>query len=279
MKETMSLAEEPYMVVIKQYFRLIMGLRLLLFLSILVLASGACNKQTIEEVEPDLGYDYFPLTVGKYWIYESDSILYDPVANGTEVILIKTYIKEEIIDTILDNSGETLYTIERSERQDLNAPWEVKRQLWLSRNERQAFRNEDNLRFINLVFPPEVGTSWDGNLFFDETLIVSIAGESIEMFKSWFYEIRRRGEAFDEEGLTFPDVLEVSMADNENLIERRFAREIYAKDIGLVYRELLILDTQCEVCCNLDFAVCEGIPWEQKAEKGFILRQKIIEYN
>jgi hypothetical protein len=250
------------------------------FLSLIFIGlTFACDKQTLEEIDPDLGYEYFPLEVGKYLEYEADSIIYDPSAGGTEVLVSKTLVREEIIDTLRSNAGDLRFIVERSERADSTQAWEVKRQLWLSRAETQAIRNEDNLQFISMVFPIKQGVEWNGNLFFDESLIIPVAGESIEMFKSWSYEFRRHGESFNEEGLSFPDVVEVSMADNENLIERRFAREIYARDIGLVYRELLILDTQCEVCCNNDFALCESLPWEQKAEKGFILRQRITDYN
>ena len=239
----------------------------------------SCNKQTVEDFDVDFGYDYFPLEVGKYLIYESDSIIYDPIAEGTEVLITKTFVKEAITDTVVDNSGNTWYRVERSDRKDPEDSWVLKRILWLSRTESQALRNEDNLRFISMIFPAQEGVQWDGNAFFDETLIIPVAGESVEMYKSWSYEILSVGAAFEEEGLSFPDVIEVSMADNENLIERRFAREAYARGIGLVFRELLILDTQCQVCCNGDFALCEGIPWENKAEKGFILRQKLIDYN
>ena len=129
--------------------------------------------------------------------------------------------------------------------------------------------------FISLVFPVEENVQWDGNQFFDPGLIISVAGESIEMYKSWGYEIQSVGNTYTLDDQTFPDVVEVSMADNENLIERRFAHEVYAKDIGLIYREMLILDTQCETCCNGDFASCEAIDWEVKAEKGLRLTTAI----
>ena len=44
------------------------------------------------------------------------------------------------------------------------------------------------------------------------------------------------------------------------------------KNVGLIFKEMKILDTQCIIDC-------EGQPWEQKAEKGFILRMEIISHN
>ena len=113
----------------------------------------SCNKQTVEDFDVDFGYDYFPLEVGKYLIYESDSIIYDPIAEGTEVLITKTFVKEAITDTVVDNSGNTWYTVERSERKDPEGSWVLKRILWLSRTESQALRNEDNLRLISMIFP------------------------------------------------------------------------------------------------------------------------------
>jgi hypothetical protein len=67
-------------------------------------------------------------------------------------------------------------------------------------------------------------------------------------------------------------VVTVQNADSENLIELRLAHEKYARGVGLVYRELWILDTQC-------IEDCIGMTWEQKAEKGFILKQTLIDHN
>ena len=70
-----------------------------------------------------------------------------------------------------------------------------------------------------------------------------------------------------------------SIKNNQsNPFERRLVREKYAKEVGLVAREMFIFDSDY---CNeepvpLD---CETIAWEDKAEKGFILRQVIIDFN
>ena len=57
-----------------------------------------------------------------------------------------------------------------------------------------------------------------------------------------------------------------------NLIELREAIEKYARNVGLIEKQMRILDTQCII-------ECEGEPWEVKAEKGFILKQRILEFN
>jgi hypothetical protein len=66
--------------------------------------------------------------------------------------------------------------------------------------------------------------------------------------------------------------------DETNAIERRLSRVKYAKHIGVVYRELWILDSQ--YCNQIPApADCLTKPWVEKAEKGYILRQVITGYN
>jgi hypothetical protein len=72
--------------------------------------------------------------------------------------------------------------------------------------------------------------------------------------------------------LQFDKVAIVLLTDDgeENTIERRYALEKYARGVGLIYKEYEILDSQCSTCTE---------PWSEKAEKGFILKQTLIEYN
>ena len=123
-----------------------------------------------------------------------------------------------------------------------------------------------------MVFPLKQGLDWDGNQYIDITTIIPIAGESVEVFKSWSYEALTIGEAETNGDYNFEEVATISQADSENLIELRQSQEKYSKNVGLVYREMKILDTQCII-------ECENMIWEDKAEKGFILKQEINDFN
>ncbi len=230
----------------------------------------AC-KETPDNYKPDFGYEYYPLEIGKYWVYSVDSTIYDPTGDSL-VTQSHSLVKEIITDTISDNIGNALYKIEHFERQADTLPWQVTKVLTQSIIDNKGLRTEDNLRFIKLPFPVKENDQWDGNAFFDPLLIVTVAGESIQMFKSWFYKIEQINEQEVIGNYTFPSVATVRQADDENLIELRISREKYAKGVGLVYREMWILDTQC-------IEPCIGKTWEEKAEKGFILKQTIIDYN
>src|SRR5690606_24012329 len=101
---------------------------------------------------------------------------------------------------------------------------------------------EENLRFIKMVFPLREGVEWNGNKHIDVTTIIPIAGESVEVFKSWSYEALSVGETEIIGDFVFDEVATLSQADSENLIELRYSQEKYAKNIGLVYREMKILE-------------------------------------
>ena len=72
---------------------------------------------------------------------------------------------------------------------------------------------------------------------------------------------------------TYDDVSLVEGADYENLLNRRLSLEAYARGIGLVYRELEVFETQCQICCGGDTGTCLDLSWREKAEGGFIIRQ------
>ncbi len=231
---------------------------------------ASCEKQVTEDFEIDYGFDYFPLEIGRYKVYAVDSVIYDPSNSGTFIDTISLFIREEIIDTFYDSSNELNYVLERSQRYEITAPWSVTDTWYALRDSQKAVLTEENLRFVKLTFPVKQFNTWDGNSSFDPGLIVDVRGETIEMFKNWSYEVIEIPDTETIGSYNFEKVAHILQADDENLIEKRYAIEKYASGIGLVYRELKILDTQ-----NINPA----LPWEEKAEKGFILYQQLIEYN
>ncbi|MBK9013791.1 MAG: hypothetical protein IPM82_06715 [Saprospiraceae bacterium] len=207
------------------------NIRFLIVPCLLAALFFAACKETPDDYETDLGLDYFPLQVGKFIEYEVDSTIYDP--NGdTTVSGSKTFVREEIIDTLTDNNGNVLYKIEHFERVADSLSWGIKKVLTASIQDNQAIRMEDNLRFIKLTFPVKKGNSWNGNVHFDEGLIVTVAGETLEMFKGWSYRTQQVNEPATVGGFQFDETTTVEEADNENLIELRKSSAIYAKGIG-----------------------------------------------
>lgn len=231
---------------------------------------ASCEKHVTEDYNIDYGLDYYPLEVGKYKVYMVDSVIYDPTNTGTFIDTVSVFIKEEVVDTFYDSGNALNYVLERSQKYVPGDPWTISDRWYALRDSQKVILTEENQRFVKLTFPVKQYNTWDGNSFIDPGLIVDIRGESIEMFKNWYYEVT---ELIDNEtigSIDFSNIAHITAADDENLIEKRYVIEKYARGIGLIYKELKILDTQ-----NINPA----LSWEEKAEKGFILRQYLIEYN
>jgi hypothetical protein len=241
-----------------------------------------CSKlpeQPFVPVRPEEQHPYFPLNIGKYIEYTADSIVYDFAPGGNTLRdSSRTWVREEIRDTFLDNNNQLVYRMERFERSSPVQAWQLKAVYAAIRTTNQAIRIEQNQRFLKLVFPFDSRTSWDGNLWIDQYQEIEIAGERIRPFVNWNYDV----DALDIPEMigpfSFDSVLVVTEVDETNAIERRLSRSKYAKHIGLVCREQWILDSQY---CNQipPPGDCLSKPWTEKAEVGYILRQVIVGYN
>jgi hypothetical protein len=250
----------------------------LLSLAFFLLLTAACEENREDIPEIDFKYDYYPLEIGRSWTYQVDSLTFDPAIGGTALDSFRTYLREVIVDTISSINGNTIYRVEQFYRRHDSLPWNISKVLTMEQTERQALRTEDNLKFVKMPFPFRKGDRWDGNAFFDPFLFVEIRGELVQMFKEWDYRVIEANQESTIGGLTFEEVATFQNADTENKLERRFAQEKYARGIGLVYRALLIADTQCQVCCANDPDLCDTLSWRDKAEKGLIIRQELIQY-
>ena len=239
---------------------------------VLSLFLTACGKNETESL-PDLAKDYFPLQIGKTLIYDIDTVIYDPQPGNTvQIDTFRWQIKEVFTDTFKDITGLLTYKIERSERRrGSTANFEVKKIFTAALSDNEALRTEDNLKFIKFQRFFGERTTWDGNVYCDQSLIIEVAGERMGLFsKKWNYEILSLGKAEKIGTKDFTDVLTVrAQSDTRILTEKRYNLEKYAKGVGLVYKEQHILDTQ-----KLD----ASIAWEKKAERGYIVKQTILSF-
>ena len=242
-----------------------MKISLLYFICCLFLFS--CHKNETETLTL-IGKEYYPLVIGKTLTYNLDSIIYDPIlTGGVKIDTTHWQIREVVKDTFKDNEGVLQYKIDRFERVRGTLNWKTAKVVTAAFTSIYALRQEDNLCFIKFPLAFGENTTWNGAAFNDSTKII-IAGETLDLFsKKWTSTIVSFGKKETIGTQSFDDVLTVlSQIDPKILTEKRFVLEKYAKNVGLVYREYHVLDTQ-----KLDAAVA----WEKKAEKGAIIKQFI----
>lgn len=244
---------------------------IIVFFNLMALLSVGCGKNETETL-PQKGKLYYPLNLGKEIVYDVDSIIYDPQPNG--FIQIDTYrwqIREVLKDTFKDNAGLTQYRIERYSRFRGVQNWVLENVVTSAITEQYVLRTENNLRYIKFPTVFGVNTKWDGNIFIDPAVKIMVAGESIDLFPNkWTYQVESLDKAEKIGDKSFENVMTVLAQTNPGILnEKRYTLEKYAKDVGLIYREQKILDTQ---------KIDAGKAWEKKGEKGFILVQKVISF-
>lgn len=249
-----------------------MNMRPIIYSLFALVLFAACSKNTFEDVDDSgLDYDYFPLSLGKTWTYQMDSIVYDPEPGGTVVDTIRQQVRLFLADTFRDGENRLTYRVDRFLRNADTSSWEIHDVWSVVRDEGRLIWTEENIPFVKLTFPPKLGQVWEGNALIDEDQVrISVRSEILDMFKFWNdYRITAFGENLKLNGKEYSDVLTVLQADREILIEKRYSEEKYAKGVGLIYKKLEVLDTQ---------DTNTGVSFYNRAERGFILELKLLSH-
>ncbi|MEL6968852.1 MAG: hypothetical protein AAFZ63_13700 [Bacteroidota bacterium] len=247
-----------------------------LTLSFVMLFALACDEETAEPRQ-DKGFDYFPIAIGQEWNYEMDSIVLRPQVGGVLYDSVLLDVRETIVDTVRDLQEQLWFRGERYDRRADSTEWRFRQTFLLRTDDGRALRREDNLEFVKMVFPLRDDQNWDGHASFNQYREIEVGGQPIQIFADWNYRYRQTEGSATFENLVFDDIALVEGADYENLLNRRLSLEAYARGVGLVYRELEVFETQCQVCCSGDTGTCLDLPWTEKAEGGFIIKQRLVQ--
>ncbi len=226
-------------------------LMVIMFLGIVV---SSCHKENTNPEQFFTGKSYFPLETGNEIIYQITEINIDKASAIYDTTVYQ--IKERVDSVFTDASGKTAYRIERYYRSDSTVQWVIK-DVWSAQvNELNAQKVEENLRYIKLVFPAEMGQVWDGNAYND--------------LDEQDYQIVSTNVPGTINEMVFDSVLTVEQQNEESLISKKYAVEKFANGIGLVYKEITDLYSQS--------MIGSGIPIEQRVDEGEIYKQEVIGY-
>jgi len=186
----------------------------------LAVAFAGCNKDEPEAV--DLGYGYFPRTVGTWIEYQVDSSWRDEELGLADTVSYR--LKEKVVEAYIDPAGRTAYRIHRF---ILNADdqWVI-RDVWTSiADGYYAEVTEENIRRLKMSFPVDNGRKWDLNIYNTE--------DELEV------AFRNEGESWTGPTMVFPNTALGKNSVPANLVIRRDWEERYAEGVGMVskYRE------------------------------------------
>ncbi|MGY6560647.1 MAG: hypothetical protein ACXITV_00930 [Luteibaculaceae bacterium] len=185
----------------------------------------SCEGNQVEDVILPMPNDYIALSVGDYRIYKVDSLFIDSLAGVRNRTV---FYQKEVADALLTTALESEFTnirINTFVSSSINGPWRIQRVGSHSFNTERLERQENNERFIRFQSPILESTRWDQNALNTRRREISR-----------FIQIE---EPYD----TFPKTITVEQLNNFNLIRIERAKEVYAPNLGLVFKQLDTLNT------------------------------------
>jgi len=213
---------------------------LITILAICFTLFNACKKET-EIFRSEKIKDYYPLKIGKYITYKLDSTVY---VNLSTVKEIHSYVIQDKIDaSITDNLGRPSYKVRRYIRSKTDSTkWNDLGSYLVTYDSTQLEVVQDNLRFIKLKEPIATGFNWKGNSY-----INTLTAPELQYLNYWDYEYEQVRRPFTINGISYTETITVNQ-QNDSLgspgnkkfyYEVIFSKEVYAKSIGLIYKEFL----------------------------------------
>jgi len=223
-----------------------------LFLLMAVVFTGFTSCESGNEaVYSDPGVSYYPVRKGLFQIYDVERTQYTLGVPNTVTYQLKTVV----VDSFLNSQNSYTYVMYRSMRSNESEEWQDL-DTWAIRSGRnETVVQIENLQSVNLKYPVRQGLIWDGNIY-------NSLGKNIYKIESV-----KTAETLGEN--TFDDCLTVEQENNDDYIvflDQR--KEIYARNIGLVYKDSTSLHF-----CNQP--ACIG---EQQIDRGVIYKQTIRSY-
>lgn len=229
-----------------------------------------CADPEPEPEAPAYPYAYYPLDTGKFIVYQVDSIIYNETfANDTT----SWQVMEMLTDTLYDLEGRLNYRIERYRRPDADAAWEILNIWQVMRRDGTVEKIENNLRFVKMVTPLRAGESWDGHVYMGglDDLPFDYECNRLSYYEGWKYSYSDVGSAYTVNGVQFPNTVSVLQEGDSNLIWFDQGLEVFAKDIGLIYKEFFHFYTQD--------ITCPTCPWEERVQCGYSVKMSVLNYN
>lgn len=236
---------------------------------LLGMVAMSCERSEIDDSsELDYKYGYYPLEIGNEWIYQVDSTII--ITGGNDKVETFGYVRERVLDVVNTADGATEYRLERSFRRDTSEVWRITDHWLVGRDSSMAYKVEENLKLIKLVFPFRDRTSWDGNAFIDITADYPVGADMMDYYRGWEYIVLDDQLVYEQGDISISEVVQVQHIEaDDDLIRRVFSEEYYAPGVGLVEKRFEAFEHSSGKSPG---------PWEDTAEIGISFHYRLVDY-
>lgn len=210
------------------------------------LAASSCKKTNHFQGNVLTNY-YIPLQVGKYITYRMDSLTF--YYYGQNDTITSYLAKDSVEKQTVDNTGATVWLVTRYLSDTTGSSWNPSETYVVSPSSSAIDVTENNLRFVKLGFPMDLGFSWTGNTYLPynpyQDFFTYSDYNNLDL-TDWNYEYMQVNQPFTvTNGTTYDsattvlqiaDSTNVPIADAGIFASITYWSETYAKNIGMIYR-------------------------------------------
>lgn len=233
------------LVILRLYFIFMKKLFFVLFLTASCSAFFVSCKKENEVFETASLSSFFPLEVGKVWTYRLDSIV--RTAFGAALVEKRYHLKDSVVATFTDNQGRPSYIIYRYIRDTAaRKTWWFGGTMHATITAKWVEYVENNLRLVKLSQPIREGYSWYGHAFIDTHDNSNY--RYLDKKNGWDYTYQNLDQPYSILNKTYDSTVTVAQIDevsppgpfDPNFFKQRlFGKEVYAKGVGLIYKDFL----------------------------------------
>lgn len=190
----------------------------------LMITLFSCKKESLAPAI-DFKYNFYPLALTNVLVYNVDSTDYSGFAGNP--VNYKFQLKDSVASTFTDAVNNLAYRIERYKKNENETLWQYQKTISRTVKPRSAEELINNKIYIRMVFPTDLGATWNAN--------------SKNNSKENEFSITDILETYTQNNLQFANTI-ITHFEDKNLIEEDVITNIYAQNVGLISAEVRAVD-------------------------------------
>ncbi|WP_201985520.1 hypothetical protein [Hymenobacter rubidus] len=206
--------------------------------TLLAIGLGLAGCKDTTEAVPEAGVNYYPVSVGNYWVYAVTDTVWSSASQGVASVPSPTSykVKETITGTYADAAGQPVYKMVRSKLVAPATDYRDDSVFTVRTSDQAVVVNRSNTPTVELIFPVKDGRSWNFNAYNNNT------NDTITAETRQYSRVGQPFTTAATAGIAaknYPTTLvtaNTGTAVENSLLKQRNYQQVFAKGIGPVYR-------------------------------------------